>query len=261
MLNLSEILKAYPEPLHIHRAFILREYLQYKILEILFEGRYASKFCFLGGTCLRLVHGNPRFSEDLDFDNFQITEEDFSEVSASIKTGLERQGYQVEMKQVIRGAYHCHIRFPGLLFEQGLSGYREERILIQLDTESQHFDFQPEIFVLNKFDVTASIYTTPLDLLLAQKFTALCQRKRSKGRDFFDIVFLLSKSVKPNYDYLNQKLGVSTPAQLRERVRDLCARTDMEEMVADVRSFLFYPTDEKKIRLFLPIVEQADLGA
>ena len=101
----------------------------------------------------------------------------------------------------------------------------------------------------------------PLVLLLAQKFTALCQRKRSKGRDFFDIVFLLSKSVKPNYDYLNQKLGVSTPAQLRERVRDLCARTDMEEMVADVRSFLFYPTDEKKIRLFLPIVEQADLGA
>ena len=120
MLNLSEILKAYPEPLQIHKPFILREYLQYKILEILFEGSYATKFCFLGGTCLRLVHNNLRFSEDLEFDNFQISEKDFSEVSESIKTGLERQGYQVEMKQVIRGAYHCHIRFPGLLFEQGL---------------------------------------------------------------------------------------------------------------------------------------------
>ena len=260
MLNLSEILKAYPEPLHIYRSFILREYLQYKILEILFEGRFATKFCFLGGTCLRLVHNNLRFSEDLDFDNFQITEEDFSEVSASIKTGLERQGYQVEMKQVIRGAYHCHIRFPGLLFEQGLSGYRAERILIQLDTEPQHFDFQPEIFVLNKFDVTTSLYVTPLDLLLAQKFTALCLPKKSKGRDFFDIVFLLSKSVKPNYDYLKMKLDVSTPAQLLERVRAVYARTDIEEMVADVGPFLFYPSDEKKIRLFLPIVEQADLG-
>ncbi len=151
MLNLSEILKAYPESLHIHRSFILREYLQYKILEILFESRYANKFCFLGGTCLRLVHNNPRFSEDLDFDNFQITEEEFSQVSVSIQTGLEKQGYQVEMKQIIRGAYHCHIRFPGLMFEQGLSGYREERILIQLDTEPQHFDFQPENFVLNNF--------------------------------------------------------------------------------------------------------------
>jgi len=210
--------------------------LQYKILEILFEGRYANKFYFLGGTCLRLVHNNLRFSEDLDLDNFQITEEEFSEVSSSIQKGLEKQGYQVEMKQIIRGAYHCHIRFPGLMFEQGLNGYREEKILTQFDTEPQHFDFQPEIFVLNKLDVTVSIYTTPLDLLLAQKFTALCQRKRSKGRDFFDIVFLLSKSVIPNYDYLNMKMGVSSSAQLRDQVRTLCAKTDMEEMVADVRN-------------------------
>lgn len=210
--------------------------MQYKILEILFEGRYANKFYFLGGTCLRLVHNNLRFSEDLDLDNFQITEEEFSEVSSSIQKGLEKQGYQVEMKQIIRGAYHCHIRFPGLMFEQGLNGYREEKILTQFDTEPQHFDFQPEIFVLNKLDVTVSIYTTPLDLLLAQKFTALCQRKRSKGRDFFDIVFLLSKSVIPNYDYLNMKMGVSSSAQLRDQVRTLCAKTDMEEMVADVRN-------------------------
>ena len=238
----------------------MREYLQYKILEILFDGPYASKFCFLGGTCLRLVHNNNRFSEDLDFDYFQLNEAEFSAVSASIKSGLERQGYLVEMKQVIRGTYHCNIRFPGMLFEQGLSGYRTEKILIQLDTEPQHFHFTPEIFVLNKFDVTSSIFVTPLDLLLAQKFTALCLRKRSKGRDFYDIVFLLSKSVKPNYDYLHMKLGVSNSGQLRDRIRDLYARTNIEEMVADVSPFLFYPADEKKIRLFLPIVEQADLG-
>ena len=44
MLNLTEILSAYPENLQVHRAFVLREYLQYKILEILFDGPYASKF-------------------------------------------------------------------------------------------------------------------------------------------------------------------------------------------------------------------------
>lgn len=260
MLNLNEILSFYPETLQIHRPFVLREYLQFKILEILFDGPYSSKFCFLGGTCLRLVHNNTRFSEDLDFDNFQITEAEFSEVSEGIKSGLERQGYLVEMKQVIRGTYHCNIRFPGLLFEQGLSGFRTEKILIQLDTEPQHFDFKPEIFVLNKFDVTASIFITPPDLLLAQKFAALCLRKRSKGRDFFDIVFLLSKSVKPNYDYLHMKLGVSTSEQLRNLVRAVCAKTNMEEMVSEVAPFLFNPADEKKIRLFLPIVEQADIG-
>lgn len=44
MLNLTEILSAYPESLQMHRAFVLREYLQYKILEILFDGPFASKF-------------------------------------------------------------------------------------------------------------------------------------------------------------------------------------------------------------------------
>jgi hypothetical protein len=48
--------------------------------------------------------------------------------------------------------------------------------------------------------------------------------------------------------------------QLRHRILDLYARKNIEEMVTDVSPFLFYPADEKKIRLFLPIVEQADLG-
>ncbi|MBL7810169.1 MAG: nucleotidyl transferase AbiEii/AbiGii toxin family protein [Saprospiraceae bacterium] len=258
MLNLSELLASYPEVLRVHRSFILREYLQCKILEILFDGPYASRFCFLGGTCLRLVHNNTRFSEDLDFDNFQVTEAEFTEVSTSIRIGLELQGFQVEMKQIIRGAYHCYIKFPGLLFQQGLSGYREEKILIQLDTEPQHFSFKPESYILNRFDVTTQVLTTPLDILLAQKFTALCQRKKNKGRDFFDIVFLLSKSVKPNYAFLEMKLGVTNREQLLEQVKVVCQLLDMEEMVKDVRNFLFYPADEKKVRLFLPVLEQSD---
>lgn len=259
MLNLTEILTNYPKPLQIHRAFILREYLQYKILEIIFESKFATKFCFLGGTCLRLIHGNQRFSEDLDFDNFGITELEFSEVADIIQKELTLQGFQIEMKQVIKSAYHCHIRFPGLLYEQGLSGYKEEKILIQLDTEPQHFEFKPESFLLNKFDVTTKIFTTPLDLLLAQKFTALCRRKNSKGRDFFDIAFLLSKSIRPNYDYLAVKLDAPNPAALRERVAALLARTNLEKMLDDVRAFLINPNDEKKIRLFPEIIEHAVL--
>ena len=69
MLNIREIEKYYPAHLHSFKRFMLREYLQYKILEIIFDGPYADRLIFLGGTCLRIVHGNQRFSEDLDFDN------------------------------------------------------------------------------------------------------------------------------------------------------------------------------------------------
>jgi hypothetical protein len=38
------------------------------------------------------------------------------------------------------------------------------------------------------------------------------------------------------------KLGVSNRSQLMERVLETCHPLDMEEMVLDVRNFLFYPT-------------------
>ncbi|MEN9303775.1 MAG: hypothetical protein RL264_2204 [Bacteroidota bacterium] len=70
MLELKEIKRFYEASLHPHERFLLKEYLQYKILEIVFSSKYASKMLFIGGSCLRIVHQNQRFSEDLDFDNF-----------------------------------------------------------------------------------------------------------------------------------------------------------------------------------------------
>jgi predicted nucleotidyltransferase component of viral defense system len=259
MLNLSELLTAYPVELRVHRSFILREYLQCKILEILFDGPFGNRFCFLGGTCLRLVHQNSRFSEDLDFDNFQVTESEFDEVSKAIQLGLTQQGFQVEMKQIIRGAYHCYIRFPGLLFQQGLSGYREEKILIQLDTEAQGYEFIPEQYFLNKFDVFSTLNIAPLPLLLAQKFYAILNRRRNKGRDFFDVVYLLSFNVTPDYNFLNLKTGISDSTLLKERIIDHCQSLDMNAMAKDVEPFLFQSFDTKKVIHFEKFIEQQSL--
>ncbi len=259
MQILSEIENNYPENLRGFKRFILREYLQHKLLQIIFESEYANKLCFLGDTCLRIVHGNKRFSEDLDFDNFNIGEDAFEKVSLVLKKQLELEGYEVDMKTVYKGAYHCYIRFPEILYREGLSGHREEKILIQLDTEPQHFDFVPEKYILNRFDVFTQIFITPLEILLAQKFYTVCNRARNKGRDFFDIVFLLSLVSKPNYDYLKLKLDVSNADQLKEKILDRCNQIDMEEMARDVVPFLFDTKDLKKIILFPELIIQAKL--
>ncbi len=259
MLSLSEIIKYYPENLHGFQRFIIREYLQYKILQIIFDNSlYSDKLCFLGGTCLRLVHGNTRFSEDLDFDNFSLSQKDFERISAIIKTDLKKEGYEVSIRNVFKGAFHCYIRFPEILYKVGLSGHKDEKILIQLDTEPQHFTFEPERFILNKFDVFTEILTTPRDILLSQKFYAIINRKRPKGRDFFDAVFLLGKT-KPNYDYLNLKLNIKSSENLRSEVLMRCKSIDMEEMSRDVAPFLFHSADRKKIRSFNRYMEQVDL--
>ncbi|MCB0549437.1 MAG: nucleotidyl transferase AbiEii/AbiGii toxin family protein [Phaeodactylibacter sp.] len=258
MLSLEEIKKFYPETLHGFERFLLREYLQYKILEIVFESPFGSKLSFLGGTCLRIVHNNNRFSEDLDFDNFDLSRENFEAISGLIEQELTRQGFEVEIRNVFKGAFHCHVKFPNLLFESRLSGHREEKILIQLDTEPQYFEFQPEKHIVNKFDVLINILTTPIDILLSQKLYAICNRPRPKGRDFFDVSFLIPRT-KPNYDYLNQKMGVANAEALKETILEACKKIDFEFMVNDVRAFLFSARDEKRIRLFMEYFEQVEL--
>ncbi|MFN5169261.1 MAG: nucleotidyl transferase AbiEii/AbiGii toxin family protein [Cyclobacteriaceae bacterium] len=260
MLSVGQLLPYYEKSLHGYREFILREYLQCKILQIVFNSPESARgLAFLGGTCLRIVHGNTRFSEDIDFDNLTLTESEFEGLSQAIQRELSREGYAVEIKTVTKGAFHCYIRFPGLLFQESLSGHVEQKILIQLDTEPQHFPFSPQQFILNRFDVFTEIPVTPPEILLAQKFFAVLNRKRSKGRDFFDIVFLLSRNHKPNYDYLNIKLGIGTPQALKEAVFATCAKIDMAAMARDVAPFLFHAGDSKKVELFEAYIRQTNL--
>lgn len=255
MLSLKQIKSFYPESLQSFERFMIREYLQFKILEIIFESPYASKLSFLGGTCLRIVHQNQRFSEDLDFDNFNLTTEDFDSITAILLKELELLGYEIEMRNIHQGAYHCYIRFPELLYKEGLSHHKEEKILIQLDTEAHHFEYQPDQPILNRFDVFTKINTTPPALLLAQKFYALLYRKRNKGRDFFDIVFLLSLGIFPNFSYLKFKTAIENPTELKSMVLSKCQQLNMNEMAKDVKPFLFNSMDEKKILLFPEYIE------
>ena len=84
MVSLNEIKRFYPDKLHLFGSFLIREYLQYKILDIIYNTEAGKQLVFMGGTCLRLIYGNRRFSEDLDFDNKGLKEDDFSDLSSII---------------------------------------------------------------------------------------------------------------------------------------------------------------------------------
>ncbi|RLD21175.1 MAG: nucleotidyl transferase AbiEii/AbiGii toxin family protein [Bacteroidetes bacterium] len=260
MLSLKELKPYFPESLQGFERFIIREYLQYKILEIIFESPLGSKLAFMGGTCLRIVHNNSRFSEDLDFDNFKLASSDFNSITNQVKLELERMGYSLEMRNVEKGAYHCYIRFPDILYNEGLTKHKEEKILIRLDTEAHDYVYELDQPILNKFDVFTQINATPKDILLSQKFYAVVNRKRNKGRVFFDIVYLLGQGQIPNYDYLSVKIGVDTPEGLRASILAKCQKLNMLEMAKDVSPFLFNKKDEKKILLFPEYFSQAKLS-
>ncbi len=249
MFSLTEIEKYFQPKEQVFKRNIFREYLQYKILQIIYDSSFGSKLYFLGGTCLRIIHNNQRFSEDLDFDNVGLSESDFDEVTLLVKKKLELEGAKVELKNVYKGAYRCYIRLPEILFENKLSGFKEEKILIQLDTEPQNFDYEPEKNILNKFDVFTQILTTPANIILSQKLYAIFNRKTPKGRDFYDVVFLLSQ-YDPDYKYLQQKIGIDSKELLREKLIEKCETLSFDDLTNDVSAFLINPDDVKKITLF-----------
>lgn len=258
MISFEEIKKFYPSDVHKYDRGLLREYLQYLILSIIFSHKIGRKLTFLGGTCLRIVYGSKRFSEDLDFDNKNLTDEEFTLLSQYIAKKLEKLGLGVEISIVNKGAFRCKIKFPNLLHENKMSGYDEEKILIQVDTFDQQINYATESFVLNKFDITKLITITPKPIILAQKLWTITNRARAKGRDFYDIIFLI-QNTKPDKEFLAVKFGTNDLSAIKIKIMDYLETLDFEKLASDVKPFILVDSDIDKIRYFKKLFEQTSL--
>jgi len=256
MLDIEQIESFYPEQLRPFKRNLLREYLQYKILEVISESSLADRLILMGGTCIHIVHGSPRFSQDLDFDNPGISRQDFEVISQQVKRALVLQGYKVELKNTYQDAFRAYLRFPGVLHASGVSGHREEKLLIQLDTEPQEVQYDADHTILNKFDVFSRIRVVPADILLAQKIYCVFNRTRPMGRDFFDVVFLLGKS-EVNLDYLSQKMSIRSRKELRDRLLSRCAQLDFRRLAKDLAPFVFAKEEVKRVLMFPDVIRQA----
>ncbi len=259
MIFFDDIQRFYPDDLQNRGEHLLREYLQYEILKLVFEGKYAHRYTFLGSTCLRVCYGTQRFSEDVDLNGADLTEKEFAATAAAIKQGLERLGFTVTISFAYKGAFHCNIRFPALLYQAGLSPHKEARLLVKMDTEKQHYDYERKLVEINKFGVKVDVLAVPLELLTSQKIAAIMGRKRSKGRDFFDLTWILGQTT-PDYGYLDARFQVTTAEGLRSMVAAHIAAFNFEELAQDVQDFLFTPEDIAAVAHFPTFWQQAKLA-
>ena len=249
MLDLEQLLAQYPEPFRGFKRNILREYLQYKILEAVYGGKKGPGLVFMGGTAIHLVHGSPRFSEGLDFDNKDLDPNGLEGLAEHVGRELGRLGLAVENRVSRRGAWRIDLRIPTILYESGLSRLRDEKLAVHLDMEPQEYDYEPECPLLNRFDVFTQVLTVPRATLLAQKLCAILSRPRPLGRDFFDAVYLMGIT-KPDIRYLTEKNGIETPENLKKELLSFCRDLDFKALAQDVAPFLFSPADTKRVLLF-----------
>ncbi|MDR2843654.1 MAG: nucleotidyl transferase AbiEii/AbiGii toxin family protein [Candidatus Symbiothrix sp.] len=127
MIQLEQIKPFFPAQItrnSAHQKYIVKEYIQLMILDYLSTTSYLGKITFIGGTNLRLVKGIDRFSEDLDFDCKDLSEQDFLEMTEGVLAFLQRSGLRVETRDKANSklkAFRRNIYFPELLFDLGLS--------------------------------------------------------------------------------------------------------------------------------------------
>ncbi|MGB3800192.1 MAG: nucleotidyl transferase AbiEii/AbiGii toxin family protein, partial [Lewinella sp.] len=136
-----------------------------------------------------------------------------------------------------------------LLYGYELSGHREAKLFIKMDTEKQQFHYNRELIPINLVGIGTEVPAVPLSLLASQKIAAIVGRKRPKGRDFYDLAWCLERTA-PDYGYLDDRFRVSNESQLRKFLQGTIADFDFDLLAEDVRPFLFHQRDIDAIRTF-----------
>lgn len=249
MLTVEQISGHFPPPMRQRNPRgMLVEYLQYELLDSLFKNSAAVALSFIGGTAIRILHGSHRFSEDLDFENFGLSFAQFEDLLKTVCRDMEYKGFLIEYRIVEKGAYHCYIRFPEILHQSGLTPDAGRKILIRIDSEAKEKIYEPRKVFLNKFAVYRRIPAAPAGVLLAQKMITILYRKREKGRDIYDVSFLMGLAV-PDFAYIEKLLGLD-PKEFSQRFKERLGELDMNALARDVEPFLFVPEERERVASF-----------
>ncbi|MEN8123435.1 MAG: nucleotidyl transferase AbiEii/AbiGii toxin family protein [Bacteroidota bacterium] len=259
MIEIDLIKKYFPQQIQensVYYKYMIKEYIQLLILDYLSSSSYVKKLTFIGGTNLRLVKGIDRFSEDIDFDCKDLFEEEFIEMTNNILEFLNRNGFHAitkDRKNKKLQAFRRSIYFPEFLFDLGLSGHREERFLIKIEGQDQLITYKPIIANIKGCGFYFPFPVPPDEVLCSMKISALLSR--NKGRDFYDVMFLLGLS-KPDYNFLLKKSGINNLIELKQSVTMLLNSIDLRIKMKDFEHLLFNKDNSTRILHFGELISE-----
>ena len=226
---------------------LYKEYLELMVLDYLSSHPLIGRLTFIGGTALRLLRQIDRFSEDLDFDCKNLSQEEFANLTDDVVRFLGRNGLPAVAKEKESDAltaFRRTIQFPQLLYDLGLSPYREKKFVLKIEAQDQGVDYPRELFTVNRDGFYFRIPSPSDATLYAMKLSTILHR--GKGRDFYDAMFLRSRS-EPDMNYLSQREGIATVEELSHRMKQVCDRTDFKLKAQDFKYLLFRPENSSRI--------------
>ncbi len=219
----------------INETVIFREYLQLVFLQKLYQKTHSQNIFFKGGTAIHLIYQAPRFSEDLDFSITSSMPEFNAYIATVLKRMEDEEGITWKERKSVAGKQF-------LLAAENILPYKT---YIALD-----FSFREKVISNDRSIIqtaypvlfTSYVYHLSQEEVLAEKIRAVMTRK--KGRDLYDLWYLLSKGTEVRQDMLRKKLAYYEISEIANS--DIIGRVasfSKKDFVLDLRPFV--PLNER----------------
>lgn len=243
--QIQEFAKGYGLPAEKQRA-VAREYLQSKIISLIYSDKISKNIFFVGGTALRLLYGLDRFSEDLDFDAPKVPRSQIKQLITNISANLKKEDFKHTFyTNFKKDKDYFEFRFENLLF-------RDEKLVIKLDFEPFWQKQARELVFLSRYGFLANVVTKSKDQFLVEKLVAFLNRKQTEGRDVYDIVWLYSQRAKPEVKFAKDN-GFEVKKLISD-ARKKFANENKELLKTSLKPFLLKEAEINKIDFFNQVV-------
>lgn len=190
----------------------LKEALQALVLDIIYNHPIYRGLNFYGGTCLHVIYGLNRLSEDIDLDNSQgIDLENLgNDLSSHFHKGWGYTAVTLKQQESMKGITRVTLRFP-VLYELGLSPHIDEMLHLKVEV-SQYRQVaiikRTPVILFGRSFVPSHF---SLETMMAGKMITCLERSylvgktgiAIKGRDFYDLLWFMQQHIHP----LEQKLA------------------------------------------------------
>lgn len=227
-----------------------RETMQKIALAGLRRGGFFEHAAFYGGTCLRLLHGLKRFSEDMDFslteksdsihleDYFQFIIDEFALMELPVEI-------QKKDKKAFGRVESAFLKENTEAYEIKFQTRKMMKVKIELDTDPP-LKFSTEQKLLSEpYAFPVRCFTLPS--LYAGKMHALVYRawqRRIKGRDWYDFEWYVNRNTPLEFAHLQERIRefsgeLVTKEEYQRLLRDRLANADIEAVKQDVLPFIY----------------------
>ena len=228
------------------------EIMQQIALAGLHRGGFFNHAAFYGGTCLRLFHHLPRFSEDMDFSLIEKRDDIHLEnYFPAILKEFQMAGLDVTITKKEKMAFG---RVESAFLKENTEAYeikfqtkKTVKIKIELDIDPPLLFNTEQKLLLKPYSFMTRCFTLPD--LYAGKMHALVYRawqRRVKGRDWYDFEWYVRNDTPLNFNHLQARIKEFSGNDIDKetfllQLREKLSSTDINLVKTDVLDYITDP--------------------